>query len=236
MILDLYNEQQGFIRKTYGIFSVYVLLMSVYVFYCQFNKDDGEFYQNVARSKYGLGTAITLAIGSLLTIILGMSGIQRKTPVNYILGFTFALSLSYIAGYLTIGIDINVVLTSFILTFVISILMAWLAPRILGAFGKKKQLEYSKAVGPTFGILGAIVVIMCLISMCNPWGSADSEGLGFKSGALMTLAFIMVLTYMLLDTYAIVNGKYCKMITKEDYIYASSKLFADFVLFFTLAA
>lgn len=48
--------------------------------------------------------------------------------------------------------------------------------------------------------------------------------------------FTLVTMYLLLDTYAITNGKYDKMVSKEDYIYGSTKLFADFVLMVTLLA
>ena len=47
---------------------------------------------------------------------------------------------------------------------------------------------------------------------------------------------VLVTVYLLMDTYAITNGKYDKMVSKEDYIYGSSKLFADFVLMVTLLA
>lgn len=89
-------------------------------------------------------------------------------------------------------------------------------------------------MGPICGIFGSIVVVISLIALVNPWSSSGEEGLTGKSTALMILVFVLVFIYMILDTYAIVTGKYHKMINTEDYIYASSKLFADFVLMFTL--
>lgn len=87
-------------------------------------------------------------------------------------------------------------------------------------------------MGPTFGILGTIVVVIILLALCSPYGEALKGG----NGVVMFLCIMAAFFYMFIDTWAIVTGKYDQMITIEDYIYASCKLFADFVLVFGLIA
>lgn len=53
---------------------------------------------------------------------------------------------------------------------------------------------------------------------------------------IMIPCFVVVFIYFIADSYAIVNGKFDKMVTRDDYIYGSSKIFVDFVLIFTLLA
>ena len=88
-----------------------------------------------------------------------------------------------------------------------------------------------KALGPIFGILGIIVVLIGLIFTVM---ADDGKKPDAKKGFFMFVALALVLFYIVLDTWAITNGKYYKMVAQEDYIYGSAKLFADFVLFFTL--
>ena len=88
------------------------------------------------------------------------------------------------------------------------------------------------ALSPIFGILGTLVVIICLLAIVQPWGGENVV----RNSFVMVICFFFAFVYMLLDTFAIVNGKYSKMVSKQDYIYGSSKLFLDFVLAFGLLA
>lgn len=173
-----------------------------------------------------------------------MKGPQRKVPVNYVLGYMFCLSLSHIAGYATFKLSKNVVLTAFIGTLLITMFLSKFGNEIVLAFCKKDNLK--RAMSKMFGILGLIVVVVCLIAVIDPFSekcakddskcAKEAKGGIFKS-LLFTCLFLMVaLFYMVLDMVAITGGKYCQYISHEDYIYGSAKLFADFVLVFTLLA
>lgn len=50
----------------------------------------------------------------------------------------------------------------------------------------------------------------------------------------MCLIMSVLVMYFFCDTYAIVSGQYNKMISKDDYIYGSVRLFSDFVLCLSL--
>lgn len=112
-----------------------------------------------------------------------------------------------------------------------TILLAIFGNKIVTKIGKKSELK--KAMGPTFGILGSIVIVVLIISLAVK--SADGKTTAFPLLPMM-LFFIIGFVYLLLDTWAITNGKYNEMVCKDDYIYGSTKLFADFVLMFTLLA
>lgn len=62
---------------------------------------DGTYFAYNAKILYG---TIAVALITLLAILCGMKTIQRKVPVNYILGFTNAFSMCYISGFLTFKI------------------------------------------------------------------------------------------------------------------------------------
>lgn len=98
--------------------------------------------------------------------------------------------------------------------------------------GTRNENKLKNAMGPTFGVFGTILVVIILLAFCSPWGDA----LKGKNGVVMFACFVVAFFYMFLDTWAIVSGKYDKMISIEDYIYASCKIFADFVLVFGLLA
>jgi len=137
---DIYNVQDGFARKVYGIFSVEVLLMASWVFFVQLNKESvAELHTN---NMY-LIIAIVLALGSFIAIIAGMKSIQRKVPVNYILAFVNCLAMSFIAGRITYTMNINIVLTSFILTFIITLGLFFAAPKIIASLTKRKGHQLS---------------------------------------------------------------------------------------------
>lgn len=186
---------------------------------------EGKYFVYNAKILYA---AIAVALGTLLAIICGLKSVQRKVPVNYVLGYTFALSMCYICGFVTFKYSANAVLAAFGVTLIMTILLAIFGGKIVSKLGRRDQIK--KALGPTFGILGSVVVLVLIIFFVvkNPDGKASFSLL--PTIGLFCLGFF----YLLFDTFAIVNGKYSNMVSAEDYIYGSSKLFADFVLMLTL--
>ena len=58
-------------------------------------------------------------------------------PLNYIMGYTFALSLTYICGYVTFYKSANAVLNAFTVALVLTALMTKFAAPIVSKIGKK---------------------------------------------------------------------------------------------------
>lgn len=163
----------------------------------------------------------------------------------------FCLSLSHVAGYATFDLSKNVVLTSFIGTLLITMCLSKFGNEIVLAFFKKND-NIKRALSKMFGILGVVVVVVGLVAIIDPFTAKcakddskcaaeakkanEAKGNIFQSILFMSLFLFVAIFYMVLDMVAITTGKYSQFISQEDYIYGSAKLFADFVLIFTLLA
>lgn len=165
---------------------------------------------------------VVLGIAVTTVLIMFMTTVQRSVPKNYLLLLVQTVSLTYLAGYLAVKKSTDLVLAALIGTFCISIVMAFVAGKLLGKAEKKMA-----KIGKSTGILGMIVVIGLLLMLVVKDGESGNA-------VWLILGLFFVFGYMLLDTFAIINGKYSKIVSKEDYIYGSAKLFADFVLIFSL--
>ena len=75
--------------------------------------------------------------------------------------------------------------------------------------------------------MGFILSLAILVALFS------GEGV-FRSFAFGVITFILMFMYYLLDTLAIVSGKYKKELDPDDYVYGCVKLFTDFALCFTI--
>ena len=129
--------------------------MAVYIFTCQYLKVAGTKTKLDAEGKPLIGSdgkekteivyegiefalnqnialgATALTIITIAVIIFSLEGLQRKPGVNYVLGYLFSTSLTYVIGYCVATKDKNVVLTAFILTFALSLMCTFFAGRII---------------------------------------------------------------------------------------------------------
>lgn len=143
-------------------------------------------------------------------------------PLNYLLCLVFTVSLSYCVGFTVVSKDFNIVIGAFVMTLVLSLLMAFAGSHLVKIIGKKNESKFRQALGPTFGVLATIVVVILLLV----------NTIVKTNGMVLGLISFAVFIYMFIDTWLITSGKYDRMINTEDYIYASCKLFADFLLCF----
>lgn len=83
-----------------------------------------------------------------------------------------------------------------------------------------------KKMGSGFLVLSIILATVLIVATTlGVGGMGSAVGLGF--GLVLMTAFFMA------DTHLILNGQYGPM-NKDDYIFASMKLFADFILILTI--
>lgn len=61
--------------------------------------------------------------------------------------------------------------------------------------------------------------------------ACQALGIGMKSKWFMGFMLVLIMCFFIFDTHLIVIGMYAPM-NSDDYIFASMKLFADFVLIF----
>lgn len=97
--------------------------------------------------------------------------------------------------------------------------------KLLDMTGKKST---ASKLGGTFAVLS---LVLCVVMI-----AASALGIaGMKSKLILSLVLVFMVVFFIIDTNLIISGTYSSM-TKEDYIYGSMKLFADFVLIFSLLA
>lgn len=186
------------------------------------------FKDDFARNKTGLIIAIVIFLLATFLICRKELGLRYKKPIAYSVCLVHTLAVSYIAGFISINYNTTFVLASFITTFGITMGLSFLAGKIVNNFLDKKGKM--RSLGQTFFLLGAIVVTVSIIYLAKE-ESKETKG---KNYVFLGAALVAVLLYMLVDTYAIVAGKYDNTICKDDYIYGATKLYVDFVLCFAL--
>ena len=162
-----------------------------------------------------------------LIITLNVKSIQQVAPYNFIVLFIYTASISYMAGVLVILTSSAYVIAALGSMLVISLGMVTCASTIV----KLLSLDFHfKNLGKSFTMLGTVVVTaMFLAYAC--FGDSLKEG---KMTRLLFVALgaVVLFFYFLFDAWAIMEGKYDPVISKKDYCYAATKLFADFIFGF----
>jgi len=83
-----------------------------------------------------------------------------------------------------------------------------------------------KKMGPTVAVLG--LVLATVMITCMALGIA-----GLANKLILSVAMVFIMCFFMMDIQFIVEGKY-GVFTKDDYVLASMKLFADFILIFSI--
>ena len=105
----------------------------------------------------------------------------------------------------------------------LAIVCTALGPMILKSSGADKRL---KKLGSGFVVLSIMLATVLVV--------ASTLGVGGMGNALILgLVLVLMVAFFMADTHLILNGMYGPM-NKDDYIFASMKLFADFILILTI--
>lgn len=78
-----------------------------------------------------------MTIASLVLIL--QKPVRRKVPLNYIVGLIFTLSLTYCIGFLVYDFNVNKVISAFILTILLSLMMACFGGSMIKKLGARKS-------------------------------------------------------------------------------------------------
>lgn len=160
----------------------------------------------------------------MLAIFLGVTVIaacSMKTLRNQIHGSIAMLlqtiSLAYCAGYIAVSKEPTSILICAIATVVIAAALTFAAGKIVTG----KCDGDMKTLGPQCGVLGVVVAAAVIVGI----------SFGVKNVFLLVFFFILAMGYFILDAWAVVSGRnFCQGITKEDYMFASMKLYLDLIL------
>ena len=88
-------------------------------------ENDNSGIQKFARNWNAMIAAGVVAAVCYVAITLGVNQLRNYTVANYVLGYTFALAMTYVAGYFTYTFNPNTVLVALLGTLIISALMTF---------------------------------------------------------------------------------------------------------------
>jgi len=169
-----------------------------------------------------LATGIVLSIIS--TVIMVCSKSQKKNVnvgVGYGCWFIFTIGMTLVVGCIAARMNATKILAAEITTLVATLICTFFGGQILKSTKGDKKM---KKMGPTFAILG--LVLATVMITCMALGIA-----GLANKVILSVAMVFIMGFFMMDIQFIVEGKY-GVYNKDDYVLASMKLFADFILIF----
>lgn len=218
------EDQEGFIRKTFGLFSVAIALQLTWVIIVSQQTDDSSL-RKMAKNFVGLFAAIVVVIIATTLVVL-KKGAGNPVPngMGYACWAMQACGLTYVVGFMAArkkAESAEIVLVAEIATIIIALLCTFFGGKLLKLSGADKKM---KALGSTFLILSIVLATVLIAS--SAFGIA-----GMSNKIILCVVLMLAVAFLIADTQFIINGRYGK-IDKDDYIFASMKLFVDFILVF----
>jgi len=171
-----------------------------------------------------IGGAVVAIIATALVVIKKANKENVPTGMGYGCWFLQTAGFTLVAGYLASRKDnTKVVLVAEISTMSIAILCTFFGGALLKMAKSKDVL---KSLGTTFLVLSLVLTTVLIAS--TALGIA-----GTTSKILLSVFLLFATVFFIVDTQFIVDGRYAPM-SKDDYIFGSMKLFADYILIFTI--
>lgn len=183
-------------------------------------KDDGliQFYSNHKL----LWINAIIAVGAVAIVVCKK---KDKDPLSNSVAISCwaaqTIGLCQIAGYFAAqSADARMVVVAEI---------AALSLAIIAFFCGGKLINYTvghevRSLGSMFLVLSFLLIIVLIVSSI-----LDLPGM--QSRLILAGWIVLAMAFLILDTQLIIGGYYVD-ITEDDYVFASMKLFADFVLIF----
>lgn len=218
------EDKAGFIQKVYGLFSFQVATQLIYVLLITQSDKDGGLV-TFAKGWAALAVGIILAIIATFVVVKAKSDGQIPASKGYACWLLQTVGLTLVAGFIAAKRDPKTILAAEIATCTVAIVCTFFGGKLLDMTGNKSTAQ---KLGGTFAVLS---LVLCVVMI-----AASALGIaGMKSKLVLSLILVVMIVFFIIDTNLIVSGTYSSM-TKEDYIYGSMKLFADFILIFSLLA
>lgn len=172
---DLYNRQEAFVIKVFGIFLIQLFIMTSYIFTIimlkpkdyESMKPENDEVRAWAANFIFLIAAVVLGAVSLFLVVAYMKTLRDYYALNLTFGFLYTFSLTYIVGYATYDLSPNTVLAGFIGTLTMTIMMILLGKKIISALNRERQIR--NALSPFSLVLGSVVVVLCIFISVSPF-------------------------------------------------------------------
>lgn len=110
-----------------------------------------------------------------------------------------------------------------ITTLVIAFIGTFFGGVLMRALNGEKKL---RKIGVPFLVLSTVLATVLITCTCLGIG-------GIGHPLMLSVFFIIALVFFIVDTRFIIDGSYKEM-HEDDYIFGAMKLYADFILIFTL--
>lgn len=187
-------------------------------------KKYGSFAGFVRKTPTIAGSAVVALIATAIVVMKKSGEEALSTSIGYPCWALQTVGLSFVAGYIALrGASAEKVLVAEIATMLIAIICVFFGGKILKGMSMDKA---TRKLGPTFLVLSLVLATVLICAKVFDLGGAGNV-------AIMCVCLVLALAFMMVDTKLILDGKYSPM-TKDDYIFASMKLYADFILVFTI--
>ena len=215
------EDQAGFIQKTFGLFSVMILFQLIYVVLIALDEKS----EGIKKFAGGMTALVTGIVMALIALVIVLMSKQASVPLPASKGYPswllFTVGMTLVAGYTAAKKDTMTILVAEIGTMVATVLCTLFGGRILASTGKT---GFVSKLGPVFGIMSLVLVVVLIAAQALNIG-------GMGNAFILALVLCLVTAFFIIDVQLIVQGQYTAF-TKDDYVMASMKLFADFVLIF----
>ena len=203
----------NFIRKVYGILSIQLFITFMMCLLTFIN----PIKNFITSNQFLLNLSFLIQIGLIVVIFVNAccgNNLFRKSPTNYIILFTYTISLSYMVSYICAFLSQKIVLLAITLTMIITL--------VLTVYALKTKRDFT--VGKCFlwvsvGLL--FELILCLFF----------TNLGFLYSFDLIFGIFVYSVYLIYDTqmiYAKVGNGY----EIDDYILAALNVYIDIIQLF----
>lgn len=170
---------------------------------------------------------MSVVLALIATVVVVMKK-GREEPLAASIGYPMyvlqTIGFAFAAGFIASrGSSAEKVLVVEIATMLIAVICVFAGNAILKSL---KADTATKKLGPTFLVLSMVLATVLICAKVFNLG-------GTSNVVIMAVLLVLAVAFFIVDTKLIIEGKYSPM-TKDDYIFASMKLYADFILVFGL--
>ena len=204
--------RRGFIVKTYGILLSQLLITLCFIFLS---------FSDTIRDSFRFNSLIhtIILVASLIAVLIILvmfsccRSTARKTPINYILLFTFTLCMSYYCLLLCSNYDRENVVNALVLTMALTV--------GLTVYAFKSQTDYTYSGFILFGL----VFFLPFVGLCILWSTLSYVIFCIIAGVIIYSMYIVYDTQLILGEL----GLEYKI---DDYILAALNLYIDIIYIF----
>jgi len=194
------GDVNGFIGKTFGLFSVMIAFQLVYVLLIAKEgvKDKGG-VREFAAGMPSLILGIVLAfISTAVMVCKKSSGSPIPVGLGYVMWLLFTVGMTFIMGTIAARKSATIILAAEISTMVTTLFCTFFGGRLLKATGGAKK---ASKLGPTVAILSLVLATVVITCMALGIG-------GLAKPLILSIVMVLFFGFFILDIHLITKGNY----------------------------